>query len=87
MTPDNQRVRTRGAARPRNLAAGCAAVLVVLAALFLLGWFLRTETAPPPPDPVPPPEPVSRSVDAPADPPPWTDAVRLPAHPTPPPAL
>ena len=52
MKPHGQCVRTRGAARPRNLAAGCAAVLVVLAALFLLGWFLRT--APAPPDPAPP---------------------------------
>lgn len=41
MTPDDQHVRTRGSARPRNLAAGCLAVLVVLAALWLLGRAVR----------------------------------------------
>ena len=45
MTPDNQRVRTRGAARPRNLAAGCLAVLVVIAALWLLGRAVRQSDA------------------------------------------
>ena len=50
MTPETQRVRTRGPARPRNLAAGCLAVLVVLAALWLLGRAVRqSEPAPPPP--------------------------------------
>lgn len=43
MDPSPQRVRTRGPARPRNLAAGCLAVLVVLAACGLLGRFLRAE--------------------------------------------
>lgn len=53
MTSKTQRVRTRGAARPRNLAAGCLAVLVVLAALWLLGRVLRsTETDSPSPDAV-----------------------------------
>ena len=50
MTPHNQRVRTRGAARPRNLAVGCLAVLVVLAACGLLGRLVRqSEQAPDPP--------------------------------------
>ena len=38
---ENQDVRTSGPARPRNLAVGCLAVLVVLAALALLGRFVR----------------------------------------------
>jgi hypothetical protein len=41
MTPQGQRVRTRGSARPRNLAVGCLAVLVVLAACGLLGRLLQ----------------------------------------------
>lgn len=52
MTPSPQRVRTRGSARPRNLAVGCLAVLVVLAACGLLGRLVRQsdpERPPPPP--------------------------------------
>lgn len=45
MTPENQRVRTRGPARPRNLAVGCLAVLVVVAALWLLGRAVRQSEA------------------------------------------
>ena len=53
MTPSPQHVRTRGAARPRNLAAGCLAVVVVLAALWALGQALRSsEDAPAEPSPV-----------------------------------
>ena len=54
MKPSPQRVRTHGAARPRNLAVGCLAVLVVLAACGLLGRFLRaTEPDAAPPAPAP----------------------------------
>lgn len=53
MTPSPQAVRTRGPARPRNLAAGCLAVLVVLAALWLLGRAVR-QAAPDPPAAPPP---------------------------------
>ena len=38
---ENQDVRASGPARPRNLAVGCFAVLVVLATLALLGRFVR----------------------------------------------
>ena len=38
---ENQDVRASGPARPRNLAVGCFAVLVVLAALAVLGRFVR----------------------------------------------
>ena len=55
MTPENQRVRTRGAARPRNLAVGCLAVLVVLAACGLLARLLPDD--PPPPAPIEAPTP------------------------------
>ncbi len=53
MTPDDQRVRTRGPARPRNLAAGCLAVLVVLASCGLLAKCVRQTDemdTPPPAD-------------------------------------
>ena len=50
MTPENQRVKTRGAARPRNLAVGCLAVLVVLAACGLLGRLVRQSDPEPAPD-------------------------------------
>ena len=45
MTPENQLVKTRGAARPRNLAVGCLAVLVVLAACGLLARCVRQTDA------------------------------------------
>lgn len=45
MTPDDQLVRTRRPARPRNVAVGCLAVLVVLAALWLLGRAVRQSEA------------------------------------------
>ena len=41
MDPSPQKVRTRGPARPRNLAVGCLAALVVLAALMVLGQYVR----------------------------------------------
>lgn len=41
MNPSPQHVRTRGPARPRNLAAGCLSVAVVVALLMLCGWFAR----------------------------------------------
>ncbi|MGB3542738.1 hypothetical protein [Rubrivirga sp.] len=47
MTTSPQHVRTQGAARPRNLAIGCLAVLIVIAALWMVGRVLRSaETGP-----------------------------------------
>ncbi|MDT0630840.1 hypothetical protein [Rubrivirga litoralis] len=70
MKPENQHVRTHGAARPRNLAVGCLAVLVVLLACGLLARFVRDEDADTitPPDPPAAVESVSRSVSEPVDP-------------------
>lgn len=41
MNPSPQHVRTRGPARPRNVAAGLLSVAVVIAFLLLVGWFVR----------------------------------------------
>ncbi len=41
MTPPPQHVRTRGPARPRNIAAGILSVAVIIAVLLLCGWFAR----------------------------------------------
>jgi hypothetical protein len=62
MDPSPQRVRTRGAARPRNLVAGCLSVLVILAVCGLIGRFLRAEG----PDAVDRPPPVSADAPLPA---------------------
>ncbi len=41
MTPSPQQVRTRGPARPRNIAVGVLSVAVVITFLLLVGWFVR----------------------------------------------
>ena len=52
MDPSPQRVRTRRPARPRNVAFGCLVVLVVIAALGLLGRFVRSVDDEAPPTPI-----------------------------------
>ena len=41
MDPSPQHVRTRGPARPRNIAAGVFSVAVIIAVLLLCGLFAR----------------------------------------------